>query len=119
MNRRNGGERRGVNRVRHSVDAVEKIADQRRGLVEAHLFRAKVKLAQIGAGAEAGLHRTVNDQRMRFVFQRLVSLDEFLKLFESLRADLVARLPMQSKLDAAVTQFPRQSCALKAFHALL
>jgi hypothetical protein len=25
---------------------------------------------------------------------------------------------MQSKLDATVTQFPRQSRALKAFHAL-
>src|SRR5215471_5756031 len=100
------------------MNAVEEIADQRSGLVEAHLFRAKVQLAQIGAGAEAGFHRAINDQRMRFVFQRLMSLDKFLELFESSRADLVTRLSAHRKLDAAVAQFPGQSCALKTFHAL-
>src|SRR5262245_2089699 len=106
MNRRNGGERRGVNRIRHPMSAVEEIVDQRSGLVEPHLIRAKVQLAQIGARAEAGFHRTVNDQRMRFVFKRLVSLDKFLKLFDSFRSDLVAGLSMQGELDAAVNQLP-------------
>ena len=44
---------------------------------------------------------------MRFVLQRLVRFNEFLKLFVGFRADLIARLSMQSKLDATFAQFPR------------
>src|SRR5262249_41820203 len=95
VNRRDGGQGRGVNRVRNPMDAVEEIADHRSGLVEAHLLRAEIKLAQVGARAKASFHSTVNDQRARFVFQRLVSLDEFLQLFQRSRADLIAWLSVQ------------------------
>src|SRR5262249_55852878 len=107
VNRRDRGQRRSVNRVRHTVDSIEEIADQRGGLVETDRFRAKVKLAQVGASAETGFHRAVNDQRMRFVFQSLVGLDELFKLFESFRADLIARRAMQNELYASVNHLPR------------
>src|SRR5262245_62711148 len=115
----NGGDRRqrrSVERVHYPMYAIEKIAHQRRGVCESHLFRPGKKLAQVRARGKSRFHPAVDDQSMRLVLENFVGFEELFELRQSPRSDFVAGLVLQRELDAAVDQFPGERLTTEDFH---
>src|SRR5262245_18140328 len=98
------------------MDAVEKFADFLNCPVKTDLIRAQVECAQIGARAKTGFRQTMDDQNRCLIFERLVRFDKFFQLGKCPIADLIAWLAVQSELDRAIDQFPRERLTLINSH---
>src|SRR5208337_1984970 len=93
--------------VHDAVNALQKFPDAAQSRLFFHCLRALIELAEVGPGAETRLLLAVDDQRMRIAFQIVQSGSEVFEIVERGRADLVARLTVESQLDDAVVLLPR------------
>ena len=67
MHRRDRGERRCIDRIQDAVNPLQKVAHSFDRSRLFHLLRAEIQFAQIGARAETGFQRAIQNEGMRFV----------------------------------------------------
>jgi hypothetical protein len=82
MNASNRGERRSINAIQGLVDALKEIAHAMQCLGIRHGTGAFVEFPQVGTGTEPGSHLTVNNYRMRMLFESVQGSNKLLQFFE-------------------------------------
>src|SRR5712692_4064286 len=99
------------------MDALEELAHAGHTCASGYGLRARIELAEVGAGAEPGWPRAVNDQGAGLVCSAFERGGEFFQLLKHGRADFIARLAVQRELQDIVGQLPGNCLAPEAFHA--